>query len=88
MAIILQDKSLENKLTELSRELHIKTEDLLKQFVKEKIEQFTNKKEVNIDSSHIELLDSIEKKEILNILKKTSKEDKEIDERYTKVFEI
>jgi len=88
MAIILQDKSLENKLTELSRKLHIKTEDLVKQFVKEKIEQFSNKKEVNIDSSHIELLDSIEKKEILNVLKKTSKEDKEIDERYTKVFEI
>jgi len=86
MAIVLQDKSLENKLIELSREFHIKTEDLLKQFIKERIEQIVNSKKLNIDTSHIELVDSIEKEEILNLIKNSSSKD--IDERYTQVFEI
>jgi len=62
MAIVLQDKSLENKLTELSKELHIKTEDLLKQFLKESIEQFTNKKELaDEDLSDINLFEEAKK---------------------------
>ena len=88
MAIVLQDKSLEDKLIELSKEFHIKTEDLLKQFVQESIEQLTNKKKFNIDSSHIELVDSVEKEDILQRIKNTPSKDKVIDERYTQVFEI
>jgi len=88
MTITLKDKNLEDNLMELSRELHIKTEDLIKQFLKESIEHFRNKKELIIDSSHIELMDNREKEEIVNIIKNQSAKDKMIDERYTQVFEI
>ncbi|MDQ7085000.1 MAG: hypothetical protein Q9M36_08720 [Sulfurovum sp.] len=65
MAIILQDKGLENKLMQLSKELHIKTEDLVKQFLKERIEQFTNQKELlNEDLNDINLFEEAKKDKI------------------------
>lgn len=84
MALILEDKNLENQLIELSKSMEIKAEDLLKQFVKEKIEQIN----INIDTSHIELVGNDEKNNILDTLNKTSKNDKVIDESFTKKFKI
>lgn len=46
MAITLQDKSLENRLIELSKELKIKAEDLLKQFVQQQIDQINEKQKL------------------------------------------
>ena len=84
MALILEDKSLENQLIKLSKNMEIKAEDLLKQFVKERIEQIN----INIDTSHIELVDNDEKNNILDTLNKTNKNDKVIDESFTKEFKI
>jgi len=82
MAIILQDKSLEKELIELSLKFHIKTEDLLRRFVKNQLEKFKN----NIDTSHIELVDENEKKEILKNLYKIK--DNSIDTKATKIIQI
>ena len=84
MALILEDKSLENQLIKLSKNMEIKAEDLLKQFVKERIEQIN----INIDTSHIELVDNDEKNNILDTLNKINKNDKVIDESFTKEFKI
>ena len=82
MAIILQDKSLEKELIELSLKFHIKTEDLLRRFVKNQLEKFKN----NIDTSHIELVDENEKREILKNLYKIK--DNSIDTKATKIIQI
>ena len=84
MALILEDKSLENQLIKLSKNMEIKAEDLLKQFVKERIEQIN----INIDTSHIELVDNDEKNNILDTLNKINKNDKVIDKSFTKEFKI
>jgi len=85
MAIILQDTGLENELMELSKKLHIKVDELLKNFVKEQIEKV---KSSSIDTSHIELVDEEERDDILKNSSLISKEDNEIDTNATKIISI
>ena len=85
MAIILQDTGLENELMELSKKLHIKVDELLKNFVKEQIEKVKNS---NVNTSHIELVDEEERDDILKNSSLISKEDNEIDTNATKIISI
>lgn len=79
MAIILQDSFLENELLKLSTKLHIKVDELLKKILKEQISN------LNIDTSHIDIVDDDEKDEILKII---STQNDDIDETATKVINI
>ncbi len=86
MQIIINNEILENRLIEKSKELKIKVSDLIERFLSDKLKE--SDKTNNFDTSHIELVDEEEKKEILSIMKNVSKEDKKIDKSYTKIFEI
>ncbi len=79
MAIVLQDSFLENELLKLSTKLHIKVDELLKKILKEQISN------LNIDTSHIDIVDDDEKDEILKII---STQNDDIDETATKVIKI
>lgn len=85
MAIILQDTGLENELLELSKKLHIKVDELLKNFLKEQIQKVKSR---SVDTYHIELVDKEEKNNILKNLSLISKEDNEIDTNVTKIVSI
>jgi len=87
MQIVINNKSLENELLEKSKELKIKVSDLIEKILSDKLKE--EKDKVNsFNTSHIKLVDDKEREEILNIMKNVSKEDREIDKSYTKIFEI
>jgi len=78
MTITLQDKQIENKLLDLSKKLKIKVDDLVKQFLKQQIEEIDKPLSYkNLDPfKHMQILDEeINEENLQNPFKNINSEE-------------